>query len=246
MFPAAKKGSNIKCQKGLGSIQGYGVADVLVNGQPIAALGDFSPCLPIGDGDVILQGASQVIVGQLPAVHFGHGTYHSGAVIGQLSPDVFIGGPTFTLPDCIKLEGGRDWMNKTIRDLYFIAQTENGKELFRRLEESGKTLLIKEKTTEVELRRKGSVAYDWPPGSASPAAGTDAVVAYDPNPNPLKGVHTHEDGRNTTQTPQVALFHEMVHGLHMMDGTAIPHDDREHPEDFEKYITDPEWEGYKS
>jgi uncharacterized Zn-binding protein involved in type VI secretion len=90
--PAARAGDPTLCPlHDCGVIVGPGLGGVLVGGQPAARILDDVAC--IGGADVVMEGSTLVIMGNLPAARHDHITGHNGIVVGR-AETVVIGGPT--------------------------------------------------------------------------------------------------------------------------------------------------------
>lgn len=192
-----------------------GAASVLVNGEPLVLLADVTAC-----GSVVAQGASSVLGAQLPAAHLLHATVDTSIISAGCSPDVFIGGPTFELPTNFKIEGGAAFQNKLLRDLYFLSQTEQGQKVFGRLANSGKTVTFRDFADRPFYLEQQETSF-VPPNPDAYGSPSDVVIYYDPDPD-VRVVWSETRDVSTTTSPQVNLFHEMVHGMHMAEGDAHP------------------------
>lgn len=225
MKPAANIASGHDCDvHGPGMVGATpGATGVLVNGEKMSVLGDITACQA-----VVAEGAALVLARGLPAVHLGHATLHGGQVVLPLSADVLIGGPTFALPENFVVEGSPAFQNKVLRDLFFLSQTKNGREVIDRMAASGKTVTFRDYADRPP--RFPPPFPQWPdtsfavpdPLDASPGVQNDVVIYFQPDPSVT--VVWSEAGTNvsTTTSPQVNLFHEMVHGMHITEGDAIP------------------------
>lgn len=192
---------------GGGPITSPGGRSVLINGQPAAHLADFAGCAG-GPADLVAEGAALVLIEQLPAAGLLHGTIHGGNLLGVASPDVFIGGPSFSVPSCITIEGTPEFQNKVLRDLYALSRSATGKEIFDRLTKSGKHVTIREgKSAECT-----APPWEWPKDKQ------DTVIEYDPDDC---GKHISPGGA-ITSPPQITLAHELIHSVHYAEGTRIP------------------------
>src|SRR5262249_28473761 len=112
---------------------------VQTGNQPQARLSDLAIC--IGPCDAIAQGSTTVLVHGLPAARLEDATSHGGVIVKGL-PSVLIGGPAFTLPPNVKVDGGGEFLQKTLRDLYYLSTTPTGQEIFKQLADSGKPVTI--------------------------------------------------------------------------------------------------------
>jgi type VI secretion system secreted protein VgrG len=184
---------------------------VLAGGLASARVSDLCSCL-VGSGP-ISQGAAMVLVGGLPAARLGDATIHGGAVaLGH--PLVLIGGPVFSVPASIKIEGDATFQSKVVRDLYLIWRTPTGKGLLESIDKSGKTVTIKP----AAAGEGNSTGYDNPSDrfykpSGTPGNGTNATIEYDPDRTRI-GSEPWE-----TRPPAIGLAHELVHADHAVHGT---------------------------
>lgn len=180
---------------------------VLIAKDPAAHLADYAGCQ--GDLDMIAGGASTVLIRGLPATRLGDATIHRGAIIGPGAPTVLIGGPAFALPSTFTIDGSPDFRNKVIRDLYLLSTTPSGRELFRRLVASGKTVRF--------IPTADDNGYCSPVSSPAALAGvpTSSVIQY--NPEHAMGKRD-AAGNAIPGPPQVTLAHEMCHALANAEG----------------------------
>ena len=72
-----------------GPIAAPGVPNVLIGGQPAAAMGDIAVC--VGPSDVLLPGSPTVLVGGRSLACVGDTTAHGGAIVGPGCPTVLVG-----------------------------------------------------------------------------------------------------------------------------------------------------------
>ena len=211
-----------------------GVPQVLVGGLPAARL--TSQCMCVGPTDVVSEGAATVLVDGLPAAHIVHKTIHGGTLVTGV-PSVLIGGPTFSPPKCIVIEGDATFQGKVLRDLFKISTTRSGQALFASMEKSGKTLHIhpadsNSENTDPKAEKKtlGSPGYMGGPG-------TDAEIGYNPDQQRLQpegNDPNRYDGEDfANRPPDVALFHEMCHADDNMNGTMSPAPHNEKPPVYE-------------
>ncbi len=179
---------------------------VLVVGPPSARLADFAVC--VGPPDVVSQGASTVLVVGLPMTHMTAQSVHGG-LIAVGAPTVLVGGPTFSIPANITLDGSASFKNKTVRDLYLLSTTPTGRELLSRLENAGQPMTIRE--------HSGTNGFCTPNSGSDATAGTPtgSVIQYNPD---YRSNAYDVNGNLLAQPPQVILAHEMAHGLANAEG----------------------------
>jgi len=185
-----------------GPILAPGAPLVLSEGLAASRLADFAACLGAGDVDCVAAGAAMVLINGLPAVRVGDDTAHKGLVVGPGAAQIEIGGPTFSLPPNVKVTGDATFMNKTIRDLYFLSLTPSGRALFARLQATGKPIII--------VNGKGDQQIGIPYGPQ--------VVVYNPEDNrSVRGA-----GNVLISCPaQVSLGHELVHAMNNAEGKLV-------------------------
>jgi uncharacterized Zn-binding protein involved in type VI secretion len=223
MKPAARRLDYTTCPThGAGTIERPCARMVNINGMPAAHLADTVVCEG-GAADLIDEGASTVLIEQLPAARMGDGAMHGGVVMIPCSANVNIGGPKFSVPSCFRFEGDGTFRNKTLRDIWFLSRTRNGQALFRMLESSGHTVTIAQ-------GYPGQGPRTIPGGPESPG---DSTVIYDPD---RRTTVSGEDGPTHAQ-PQLQLFHELVHSARIAEGRDIP--DSHYEEEAETIARDP-------
>lgn len=148
-------------------------------------------------------------VNGLPAARVGDKTAHGG-IITSGSPNVDIGGPSFSIPSVFVLEGDAAFQQKLIRDLYFLSTLPSGQELFRRLEAAGETIKF--------VPTSDENGYCSPNNGLFSTLGisTGSEISYNPDYHAVV-----EDSSNNmiTDPPQVILAHEMAHALANSEGT---------------------------
>lgn len=171
---------------------------VLAERLPAARLADAAACP--GPIDVISSGASMVLIRGLPAAGVTDRTLHGGEILTGAA-QVLIGGPSFTVPANIVIEGDADFQNKVVRDLYFLSTTSTGASILERIGRSGQPITI------------------VPSAGTNDNAGTltgGSVIKYNP-----EGFVMYPNSRPpATVPPQVGLAHELVHGIHRAEGRA--------------------------
>jgi|SRR5215467_15414393 len=184
-------------------------AQTLVLDLPAERLADFGICT--GPTDVIAQGSTTVLIGDLPAARMTDKTVHGGSIVSPCAPTVLIGGPTFTLPANFTLKGDPDFQNKLIRDLYQLSTTPTGKALIDGLGASGKPI-----TFVPDSDPQNSFCTPDSGSDAQNGTGTGSTIAY--NPNAKQNVFD-RSGNAIAQPVQVVLGHEMAHALANAQGT---------------------------
>jgi uncharacterized Zn-binding protein involved in type VI secretion len=186
---------------------------VRANGVPVARLADFADC-SWNTVDVVSQGASLVLVCGLPSARLGDHTLHGASIIVG-SPDVEVGGPTFTLPANLTVTGGADFQNKVIRDLFVLSTTPTGQEVLNQIAKAGQSVEIVEGTDPHNAACIGDRGEDETTACSS-------TVVY----NPDVALFVHDDSGNPIpQPPQVALGHELVHAMQFSEGGARDDED---------------------
>jgi uncharacterized Zn-binding protein involved in type VI secretion len=184
---------------------------VVTGNQPQARLSDLAIC--VGPPDCIAMGSSTVLVHGLPAARLNDKTAHGGAIVIGLD-SVLIGGPAFTLPPNVKVEGNSDFLQKTMRDLYFLSTTPTGQEIFKQLAASGKPVSI----TSCDENNGGCRPLN-PDDSQDPNKGSGSTIRYNPD---CRTNAFDKDDNMIQMPPQVALGHEMCHAVHNANGENQP------------------------
>lgn len=189
-----------------GPVSMPGAPTVHAEGAFASRLGDYATCSGTGSLDVVVEGAATVLFEQLPAVRMTDGTIHGGKVVLGTAR-VLIGGPTFTLPSNITIVGSPDFQNKVIRDLYLLSTTRTGREILRRLGDSGQPVIIMEQEEGV-----GSDAHQLgiPPCGGVIRHTTDAP-----------GIKYGMNGQVIPGPQQVSLGHELIHVLHYAEDSYL-------------------------
>lgn len=103
---------------------------VFAGGLPALRLGDLAVCT--GSTDIVMEGAADILVEGLPWAGRSHKTAHGGVISGGLG-SVLLGGPTFSLPSNVHIDGPTAFKNRLIRDLFDV-WTWPGRKLFEVLE----------------------------------------------------------------------------------------------------------------
>jgi uncharacterized Zn-binding protein involved in type VI secretion len=210
MHPAARLTDDHACPSGTGPINEPGATTVVIDGKIASKLADYIDC-PWHSDDVVAEGSATVLWEQLPATLEGCHTLVLGVIQPPCSSTVIIGGPTFALPENIEVFGTHEERNKIVRDLYLLWTTPSGKELFRRLTESGKVISI---YTTPNPGAAGAKPWNmWP---LVFGFGVGSTVYY--NPDGQIAVYD-RNGQPISCPPQIVLGHELSHSLDMADGT---------------------------
>lgn len=202
MKPAAREADVLLCEKhpgGPGDVGALAQPTVFINNRAAIRLGDRADCSFASD--VVAEGASQVRIGSLPAAAVAHKSLHAAA-IGSGSHDVNIGGPIFALPRNIEIGGSAHFRNLVIRDVYLLSTTRTGRETLKRLEESGSLVRIEPSPDDGSF-----TAGD---------AGRNSTIYYNPSD---KLAAFDENGGRISAPAQITLGHELVHSVHIAEGT---------------------------
>lgn len=206
MKPAATSSSSAACPEHGGPLplQALGQPEVFINGARAVRLADAVGCVP---PDMLASGAVMVRVGGLPLAGVSHGSLH-GAKIVTGSGDVNWGGPSFVLPACVEIRGTPAFKNKVVRDLYLLAETRTGSEIFERLTKAGTTVTIMEGASDLTVG-------NW--------------VRHDPSEDAyvLEWRDDDQEARNITAPPQVRLGHELVHAVRIAEERTLPDEKKE-------------------
>lgn len=180
---------------------------VMVEGQPALRLGDMGLCA--GPPDVAIEGAAHVLVGGLPWVGRFHGTAHGGMLVGAAAT-VVLEGATFAVPSGVRILGPSRFRNLVIRDLFFLYATPSGRELWRRIAATEKTITIIPDDTP-----DNSWAESSDPEAEARGEATGAIIGY----NPAIAVFVYDDRDQTiSMPPQITLAHELIHALDYGEG----------------------------
>jgi uncharacterized Zn-binding protein involved in type VI secretion len=214
MQPAARVGHFHVCSKLEGPVPHAGGViqppcspKVLTGFQPQARLSDLATC--VGPTDCIVMGASTVLVHGLPAARMGDTTAHGGVIMKGFDM-VLIGGPAFTLPPNITVNGADDFLQKTYRDLYFLSTTPTGEEIFKQLAARGKPVTI----TSCNDNNGGCKPLNKSDAS-DPEKGSGSNIVYNPD---LQSDAFDQNHNAIPTPPQVALGHELCHAVHNANG----------------------------
>lgn len=179
-----------------------------INGKPVIRLADYSSCQFGAPKDVVIEGAATVELCGLPIARVGDDMVHGGAIIVG-SPNVVIGGSTFSLPETVTIEGSPEFQNAAVRDLYAISKTKSGQELFSRLDAAGEDVVINEYS--------GTNAFCSAVDGADARRGEPTGSSILWNPSYRSNAYDSEDDM-IPQPAMVILFHEMTHALANSEG----------------------------
>jgi uncharacterized Zn-binding protein involved in type VI secretion len=186
-----------------------GSPEVCFGNMPAARLGDEAGC--VGDMDVIVQGSTSLLINGLPAARVTDKTAHKGSITGPGDSTVFIGGPTFALPENFELGGDHVFQTKLIRDLYLLSTTRSGQEVFKRLAAHPDKKIWFVPTDKENGENQGSEK------SGSTDNQTGSTIRYNPD---YRFDAEDGQGHRIDQPPQLTLAHELVHALNNVEGTA--------------------------
>lgn len=184
-------------------------ASVMIEGPPAARLASKAVCA--GLGDLIASGAAMVLIGGLPAARTGDSTLHKGIIVGPCAANVLIGGPAFSLPSVVTIQGSEEYQSKVLRDLYFLSTTRSGRELLARWEKAGQPILITVPTTTPPNNGNRPTDID----SYSDGKPCGSTIFYNPD---QQNVSRGPNGEIIRISPQEALMHEGVHALAYSEG----------------------------
>lgn len=205
-LPAARRTDASACPShGVGAVAN-GKDDTLIGGLPASRLADQVACV---GPDALTSGAASVLIGGLPAARSTDTTAHKSTVTVPCAPTVLIGGPEFAVPANFTLNGDQSFLNKTIRDLYYLSTLSSGRELLRRLEAAQQP---------VEIRQhRGTNGYCGPVDREAARNGrpTGSVVWYNPD---YRSNAYDDNGQMIPNPPQMILGHELVHAMNNSEG----------------------------
>lgn len=179
---------------------------VKAEGQWPARLGDFAVCS--GPADMLIEGATTVLVNGLPWCATGHHALHGG-LIATGAPTVLIGGPSFAPPATFILQGDSDFKNKTIRDLFMLSTTHIGSMLIARLVASQMRITFQRETVENSYCSPNSLL------GARLGSPVGSTILYNPD---IAVWEFGTAGQYIRVSPQVVLAHELVHAMHFAEG----------------------------
>lgn len=185
-------------------------AEVFIGGQLAAKLTDFCTC-GLGHISPIAEGASEVLIRDLPAARLGVKTADGGVVIGG-EPTVLVGSESFALPACMTIEGEPGFQALVLKKMFLISSTPSGRALLASVAEAGAhgrkvTICQGNGDSHAETVPRLQEPRPLHGGSslndprAADGTGTDAKVYFDPGASDAK------------------LFHETMHANDIMRGT---------------------------
>jgi uncharacterized Zn-binding protein involved in type VI secretion len=192
---------------GPGTIGPPGQPSTLIGGSPASRLAETVLCV---GPDAVKQGAASVLIGGLPATRSTDATVHSALVGAPCEATVLIGGPVFSVPPNFVLNGDQQFLNKTIRDLYYLWTLASGRDLLEQHASAGQP---------VEIVQSSGIENDCDPTDEERArAGlpTGSRIRYNPDYRTNVASVDHE---LIPQPPQLVLGHELVHALRNAQGT---------------------------
>jgi uncharacterized Zn-binding protein involved in type VI secretion len=218
-LPAARLGHRAFCGiHGTGSIATLGASAINVTGKPASRLSDQCECHSAPHAAAIIEGSATVLMNGLPAARLNVKTATGGEVI-QGEPSVRIGGPTFSLPPFVVIEGTPEFQARAYRHFFMTTRTRSGQLWLESFAKTGKRVTIRDH----KERKKGpkpaphcitdpQLEEGWfPPGGgieyndrrAYDGTGVDSTIEYDP-----------------VENNDASLFHEMVHADDMAHGSV--------------------------
>jgi hypothetical protein len=185
---------------------------------PAARVGDFAICAGSQAPDVLIQGASTVLVNGLPWCAMTDVTAHGG-LISMGAGTVQIGGAAFSPPANFFFSGPPEFQNKVIRDVFLLSTLPSGRRLLDRLGQSFQPIDFVP-----ELDPSNSFCAPHSDSDAQAGKPTGSSVMY--NPDAALTVYDAQGGI-IDMPPQILLGHELVHALNNAEGK-------------QKYGTDPD------
>lgn len=174
---------------------------VFIEGARAVRLADYAFCIGTGVLDMVAEGASTVLIEQLPAARVTDRCLHGGSIT-EGANKVRIGGPTFRVPSNVTIVGTPNYQNRVVRDLFCMSTTPKGRAWLRRLEATGQPVLI------VSSDGTGmNRTVDHAGGASTIQYDSTSTQTYEERPE----VHIPAE-------PQSALAHEVVHAAQMGEG----------------------------
>lgn len=175
----------------------------------VIRLADYADCMA-PPRDVVATASATVVLCGLPIARMLDRMVHGGLII-EGSPHLEIGGPSFSLPDNMRINGPAEFQSDVMRDLYFLSTTETGKTLIDGLGEAGYPVNI-------EPCSDPHNSFAIPDNSTDVANGTGAGTVIQYNPSVAVRVQD-RSGNWISEPPQVFFAHELSHAYHNAQGT---------------------------
>lgn len=213
-FPAAVKDDRTLCpmvdQKPHvgGSLTPVAVPAPLYEDVEVIRLGDMASCP--GVSDVVMEGAATVLANGLPVARVTGKTAHGGVILGPGCASILIGGPMFSLPPNMSIQGPPDFQNKVIRDLFLLSTTPSGKELFRQIALTDQPIRIRPADSALGPYDENRAVPD-DEGARARGEPTGTTIYYNPDSDLLAYSEGSPKYTQTSHPPQVILAHEMIH-----------------------------------
>jgi uncharacterized Zn-binding protein involved in type VI secretion len=244
--PAARVGDDHKCPlHGGGPIVPPTAWTVFIGGQKAARISDRALCSP---PDVIIQGASTVLIEGLCAARVDDGTAHSGRIASGC-PTVLIGGAGFSgrivqfNTSGSQIQYGTsvfvrpsptdaDYQTKVLQALVRLDSTPTMHKAFDAVERSGHTLTIEPYNNPSDpynatcradkysdsLPKDKSVTFPNGATYAGTGQGTSSTIAWNPDVHAFGPTGTVPDAE--APGSDVILAHEAIHGTHNATATG--------------------------
>lgn len=208
-----------------------GAFNVLVGGPPQARMLDMAIC--VGPPSMVMLGHFTTLVGMAGAFAGG-----IGGALGLIVGGLLAGLKNFEsgYPKAVKcpkdaknpsgyktqysksitIEGTPEFQAQTCKDLDTVASTKAGQNTLNRIENSGKSVTIRETSGGNACSFDPSKAFQSSGGAKG--AGSDSIVDYNPNRTQIG------DGSEPwmKRPPDVGLEHELKHSADAADGKMIP------------------------
>ena len=188
----------------------------LVDGMPVARLGDIGVCLG-GNGnlDVVMEGSATLRACGLPIARKGDAMLHGG-VISSGSPTEEDGSGTWSLPKNLTVGGTNEFVGKVMCDLYFLSTTPTGQATLNAIAASGQQVTIV----------SGGYTMTTPDDLDAVKKGGKSSSRIDYDPNNMNIYTVGKDGC-LASPPQLSLGHELIHAARFARGGATLSPDHE-------------------
>lgn len=205
-----------------------GSGQTLVVGMDAGRMGDKCTCTVGGHAAFVSSGAAQVLIDGAPAVRTVDSTVDKGVLVGG-ETSVLIGGAQVSLPPNLKIEGDEAYRAKVMRHLALIAGTPSGQKMFASIGASKNTVYL----SYCKPNENSTTTHPHPldrERRAQRPPGSDVKVCYDPDKAWHYGGHKRPPNQRDAPrwskppgwSPDVALFHELVHADDAVNGKAYP------------------------